>query len=395
MTVTCRPSWVGLSFLTPRPAVDGGIGGMPADQEGFLGTILLFASKGMGLSLLTFGASISYRLVMIRYRSLRLTSAALCVACFMVIAGCRVAAPVHLWSPPGLQSTVGGSVLVPRIVGPKELAGPIHERLLQASPTDPGRQVRLVGSDNLNEAAQQRGTVALVSYNEDDESDLALVTTARQEKIDFIFRGEIMPDFRPRTIEEAGNRISISWRLMPVDEDPQSDRSGERLGRPIVVELDSALERYPDLKLATDKETVLQTALIRDTLPLIAPSVQRDRVQLEIPYLVPGSRTIRRGNALAVVGRWGQAEALWQEAYDRNPFSSVAVHNLAIAAVAKQDFASARKLSRKAVRMKPTKLHQSTSVWVERAQRAYHESFELPDPPEGWSVTREPEDRQQ
>lgn len=279
--------------------------------------------------------------------------------------------------------------MVPKIVGPRELATPIHEKLLQAAPADAGRCTHLVSAESINESTPgfDQG-VSLVSYNADDESDLALAKRAQQGHIDFILRGEILPDRRPRSITEAGNRLTVSWRLMPVSADVQAPTDGRPLGKPVVVELESALKRYPDLALAVDKDAALQSALVRETLPLITPSVARERVQLEIPYLLPGTQAIRRGNALAVAGRWGEAEAIWQEVYQRYPFSSVAVHNLAIAAVAKQEFGQARSLASQAVRMKPTKLHQQTLVWVERAQRAYHEAFELPDPPEGWSITR-------
>ncbi|QDV47897.1 hypothetical protein Enr13x_78090 [Stieleria neptunia] len=318
-----------------------------------------------------------------------LARCAFLVACFTSLGGCRMGAPIHVWSPPTLRSTVGHSVMVPKIVGPQELATPIHEKLLLAAPADAGRSTRLVSAESINASTPgfDQG-VSLVSYNADDESDLALAKKAQQGHIDFILRGEILPDRRPRSITEAGNRLTVSWRLMPVSADVQAPTEGRPLGKPVVVELESALERYPDLALAADKDVALQSALVRETLPLITPAVVRERVQLEIPYLLPGTQAIRRGNALAVAGRWGQAEAIWQEVYQRYPFSSVAVHNLAIAAVAKQEFGLARSLASRAVRMKPTKLHQQTLVWVERAQRAYHEAFQLPDPPEGWSVTR-------
>ncbi|WP_182865546.1 tetratricopeptide repeat protein [Rhodopirellula sp. JC639] len=300
-------------------------------------------------------------------------------------------APIHVWAPPTLQSTVGHSVMVPKIVGPRELADPIHEKLLQAAPSDTGRSTRLVSAEQASRSATEGDSgISLVSYCGDDESDLALAKTAQQSHIDFILRGEILPDPRPRSITEAGKRLTVSWRLSSVGADRQAQSAGRPLGQPIVVELESAFKRYPDLALAADQDAALQAAVVRDTLPLITPTVWRDRVQLEIPYLLPGTQGIRQGNALAVAGRWGEAEAKWQEVRDRYPFSSVAVHNLAIAAVARQDFGQARSLARRAVRMKPTKLHQQTLVWVERTQRAYHEAFGLSDPPEGWSVTREP-----
>ncbi|MCO8120784.1 hypothetical protein NHH03_03470 [Stieleria sp. TO1_6] len=304
----------------------------------------------------------------------------------VLLCGCKMGVPIHVWSPPALQSTVGKSVMIPDITGPSEVADSIHEKLLQAAPTDSGRATQLLSADDVKRTVDPlaAGGVALVSYDDADQSDLALINTARQQGIDFILRGEILPQRGLSSTDQADQRIAVSWRLLPV----QQDGGDQPNGKPVVVNLKSALERYPDLGLAESAEMVLQSAVVRDTLPLITPSVQRERVLLEIPYLTPGSKAIRRGNALALAGRWQEAEAVWREVRDRYAFSSVAVHNLSLAAVANQDFSRARKLASKAVRMKPSKLHQQTLVWVEREQRAYHESFGLPDPPEGWVITR-------
>lgn len=330
---------------------------------------------------------------MMRNSSVRLALWATPLACFTLLAGCRMGVPIHVWSPPEFQSTVGKSVVVPQIIGPREIAEPIHEKLLNAAPTDQGRSTQLISVSTLQQYAESDSLsdIALVSYSPHDQSDLALASTARRQGIDFILRGEILSERGPRAISEAGKRLAVSWRLMPVrpaSSDGQTGAEGIAMGKPVVIELDSALERYPDLRLAADQDSVMQTALVRETLPLFTPSVQRDRVQLEIPYMVLGSRPIRRGNAMALAGRWAEAESVWRKVHERYPFSSVAVHNLAIACVAKQAFSEARELSRKAVRMKPTKLHQQTLVWVEQTQRAYHRAFELADPPEGWSLTR-------
>lgn len=285
---------------------------------------------------------------------------------------------------------VGQSVMVPKIVGPPETAKPIHEKLIKAAPTDQGRSTQLIAASAFVRDAEpdfENDDVALVSYHPNEESDLTIAAEARRHGIDFILRGEILPERGIRSISEAGKRLAVSWRLTPVDLERQAEWEGAPMGKPVVVEFQSALERYPDLRLAADEGAVMQTALVRDTLPMFIPSVQRHSVELEIPYLGPGTRAIRQGNELAFAGRWGEAAAIWEEVHQRYRFSSVAVHNLAIAHVAKQEFSKARELSAKAVRMKPTKLHQQTLVWVERMQRAYHEAFDLPDPPEGWSVT--------
>lgn len=322
----------------------------------------------------------------------RYVTGILIAVCFTLLPGCRMGVPLHVWAPAKLRSTVGKRVMVARIVGPADVGDSLHEKLLAAAPNDVGRQVALVASEDVQpsqlDGAVSNHPVALVSYNQSDESDLAVLSKARENGFDYILRGEVLPDRRPRSITEADQQLTVSWRLLPVAPPPRVDRTAGPSGMPVSVDLKDALERYPDLAFALEKKAALHTAVVRDTLPLIAPSVQRTRVQLEIPYLLPGSRQIRRGNAYARAGRWAEAESEWRQALESYPLSSVAVHNLAIAGVAKQDYSTARELARKAVRLKPTRLHKQTLVWVEQIQRSYHEAFGLPDPPEGWFVTR-------
>lgn len=337
---------------------------------------------------------------MLRELALRWTVLPLTVLGFTTLAGCRMGAPIHVWTPAALHSTVGKSVLVPDIVGPAEIAEPMQQQLFESAPTDQGRVVKLLNHDDIESktAKKDQSLIAQVSYEAAAGNDLAAASTAKREGIDFILRGEILPAGRSLGVKQKEDRMTVSWKLTPVGPNDDSGdshsikRSGRGktgpLGRPIVIDLETAIERYPDLALATDPQTAMRTASVREAMTLIAPSVQRDRVQIEIPYLTPGSRAIRQGNVFARAGRWAEAETIWKQVTDKFPFSSVAVHNLAIAAVAKQDFSTARKLSRKAVRMKPTKLHQRTLAWVEQTQRAFHEAFDLPDPPEGWAITR-------
>ena len=40
------------------------------------------------------------------------------------------------------------------------------------------------------------------------------------------------------------------------------------------------------------------------------------RVPIEIPYLLPGSQQVRRGNATALAGRWGEAESIGRRCWD-------------------------------------------------------------------------------
>lgn len=297
--------------------------------------------------------------------------------CLLLVLGCRMGVPIHVWQPPALRSTVGKKVVVSAVVGPDEIAEKVRHKLVDMAPTDTGRVSQLVDSAQI----QRRANIQLVSAIGQQPSDLAVASMSRQEDADFILRGEIIEDRHADPDEPPSRDLKISWRLTPL-------KGTETVGgSPVVVDYDSAIERYPDLALLNQADDVLTTAAVRDTYRLIAPSVQRERVQLEIAYWLPGSKEVRRGNAQALAGRWGEAEAIWNQVLAEHPLQVAALHNLAIAAAAGQDFSRAKELARKAIRRQPSKLHKQTLVWIELKQRAMHQSFGLPDPPEGWFVT--------
>lgn len=299
-----------------------------------------------------------------------------------LLAGCRVAAPIHLWQPPELASTVGKSVAVSKIVGPSELSERLERRLQESTPGDAGRETHLVDFESL----KQNSPIALVSASDGQSNDVALASMVRRESIDFVLSGEILTepsgDRTERDSPDVLGPLAVSWRLSS----PTNNRSLG--GKPIVVEVDAALDRYPDLALASDPESVLVGAAARDTFRLITPWIDRQRVELSFPVLLPGSSQVRRGCAAAHAGRWSEAMQIWESVLERYPQQVAATHNLAIAAAAAQDFTRAKRLASKAVRQQPSALHKQTLVWIELSQRDYHAAFNLADPPEGWFVTR-------
>lgn len=292
-------------------------------------------------------------------------------------AGCRMGADVHVWQPPLLASTVGKRVAVAPTSGPQQLAESIHQRLLDAAPRGPGRGTELIDAAAL----ESESPIRLAAAREGETSDVALAAIARQHEVDFTLRGEILPSRRGS--EDPAPSLKISWQLREL----QRQRGAQ--GYPVVVDLESAIRRYPDLAVMTDHDAALATAAARETHRLITPSVTRTRAQLAIPYLLPGSRRVREGNAHARNGDWAKASRIWEAVLEQNPWQLAAVHNLAVAAVAAQDFARARQLARRAARGYPTGLGRRTLVWVELMQRQYHEAFGLPEPPGGWAITRD------
>lgn len=286
--------------------------------------------------------------------------------------GCRMGVPIHVWEPPRLASTVDKRVAVSVAADSEELANRIRKRLVEQAPNDSGRATELIDAQKL----QSDSPIQLVSANDQEINDVALAAVAGRNGFDFMLHGQVIDSGR------TGDRLAISWRLAELV------GHGIPLGAPVVVDLPSAIERHPELGLLADPTLALTEAAVRDTTRLLTPSVAVERVQLAIPYIAPGSRQVRRGNAFALQGHWAAAKQTWQEALDRHPAQSAAVVNLALAAVAEQDFTTARFLARRAVAHHPSRLAGETLVWVEMMQRRYHEAFGLPEPAEGWIVTR-------
>ena len=307
-----------------------------------------------------------------------------------ISSGCRTTVPIHAWTPPQLESAVGKRVALSGVLGPKELTRPIEQQLFSQAPADHGRQVTMISLGDLvtyeSRSSQldhpTSSGIQLVSAMEEIPNDLAVATVARNQGIDYVMRGEVISKKNPSFHDDRNaGTLSMSWRLTGLD---AAHPGG---GTPIVLDVNAARRIYPDLAFVSDANDVLCTAMAREALRLITPSVDRFDVVLETPYLLPGSDTVRQGNLAARKGRWGEAENLWNEVYQQHPTQIAALHNLALAAAAGQDFTRAKKLARKAIRLNPSKLHQQTLVWIELKQREYHQAFALPDPPEGWFLT--------
>lgn len=290
--------------------------------------------------------------------------------------GCRLAVPIYIWQPPQLESTVGKRVVLSTVAGPEDVARPLKEKLFAATPGDAGRATTLVDAAALQDAAE----VLLVSADDAEPNDVALAAAARKEGLDYVLRGEVIEDRHVRPDGKQDSRLKVSWRLTSLSDDPSV------LGSPVVVDRQSAIDRYPDLAMVGDVDQTL-TAAARDTFRLITPSVDRDQAELAIPYLLPGSKQVRLGNAAALDGRWGDAERIWTAVAEEHPSQVAATHNLALAAAAGQDFSKAKRLARQAIRRHPLPHYKQTLVWIELRQRAYHKAFNLTDPPEGWFVT--------
>lgn len=309
--------------------------------------------------------------------------------------GCRVHAPIAVWKPPRIASAVGTRVAIAELTGPRETARAVREQMLATPPRDPGRAIVAIDPLSLPTANEIR----LVSATEGESSDLAVTMAARKHGIDYILRGEVLEDRSRRS--DASPRIAdrdasadavigarppdpirLSWRL--VDVRNQNSVGGDV----VVVDLKSASERYPDLGLIGDPDTILVTAAARRSYELLTPSIERTEVPLATSYGVPGARKTRRGNRAAMSGRWGEAERLWSEVHQQYAGTNAATHNLAIAAVAAQDFNRAKRLIRDLHAPWSGELIEQSLLWIELRQRDYHQAFGLPDPVDGWQLTQ-------
>lgn len=313
----------------------------------------------------------------------------------LLLGGCQAAAPIHVWAPPTIQSTVGKRVAIPPLAGDPEIAGPLHAAMLRLQPRSNGIQVYAVDARTL----ERDETIRLASATEGQTSDIALLSLARSNGVDYILQGEVMsirdaavrrsterPDpmlpSRPKNldplaripgqdVDSEDSLLRVSWNLIEVT------GSQPLSGQPVVTR-----------RLLGQDEAAVVTAAAEAAWQLVIPHVIQDQAQLAAPRLALGSAAIRRGNEAAAHGDWMQAEQRWMEVLRQRPRQHAALHNLAVAAVARQDYEAARRLIAQALQISSSPLYQDTAVWIEQRQRDYHIAFGLPDPPGGWAATR-------
>ncbi len=287
----------------------------------------------------------------------------------LTASGChQVVAPIHVWAPPQLQSAVGCKVAIAPIAGNQKLAGPLHTAMLAHAPRDQGRSFQCIDARSL----QDNQTIRLVSATEGETSDIANLSLARRQGVDFLLTGEILPQSpAARTTQQHQESLAVSWKLVDVRGPTGS------AGMPIVTQHDVAID-----------SAAIATAAAEDAWKLITPHVQSANVKLAKSRLALGSNRVNQGNAAAAAGDWMTASENWQRVLDAHPAQHAAMHNLAIAAVARQDYDEARRLIGLALQRSSKPLYRETAVWIEARQRDYHEAFGLPDPVEGWAATR-------
>ncbi len=99
---------------------------------------------------------------------------------------------------------------------------------------------------------------------------------------------------------------------------------------------------------------------------------------------------MRQGNGYARQGRWDLAEEKWQDVASKYPSSKTAWNNLAISAVAKEDFELARDRIEHAKSFIPWDRARKTERWIDEKQHDYHRALGLPDREGGWLMPDPP-----
>jgi tetratricopeptide (TPR) repeat protein len=291
------------------------------------------------------------------------------------LTGCQttVPAPVYCWRPPVIHPAVGKSIAVSNITGPKSIAVPFQQAFLEGMPAEAEGEIRLLSQADL----QRYSTIQLASMGgEHQSSDMALLHAARLQKIDFLLSGEILE--RRGALANQPETLSVSWRLLDVSEN--------RLlgGTPVTVNDEVLKERYSQWASRPDRQQVLFDAAVAESWRLLTPHVTKVTATLARPRFSRGAKSIRAGNAYAESGNWNAAEQIWNEVIQRYPDHHAALHNLALAAAARQDFDAGKTLAQEALRLNDSANYRRTVAWIEGQQMELAKAFDLPAPAAGW-----------
>jgi hypothetical protein len=302
--------------------------------------------------------------------------------------GCRMAAPMMVWEPSAYRARTISSIAMAPIMGDQALAAKLNEAMIENQPKS-GYPIAFLHPKMLEEITN----IQLAGYD-GQPSDIAGLSAARRANADVMLQGEIIQaktqsqepkkgklDFRVRPSEE----MAVSWTLTDVT-------TGERVASHL-TKLDrvTAERLYPDV-LAQPGEPMnrLVHGVARESWMFLVPKTKAEDTTLVLPWLMPGASKIRHGNAMAKQGRWDLAEEKWQDAASKYSWSDAAWHNLALSAVAREDFELARRRLNHAKTILPNDRADKTERWIDEKQHDYHRALGLPDREGGWLVPDPP-----
>lgn len=309
----------------------------------------------------------------------------LCVG-FSFLFGCRSTVPIYVWQPARFTCPHGARIAIGSVGGNNSISTQLEKALMMQRPTARG-DLALITSTQLAEISPVRLASAAELSN-----DAIAIESARRAEADFLLQGEVLKaDLNGskqssevasaiyETASDFGERLLTSWRLIDVH--------SSRTVASAAITIDSARadSDYPDLLATVPNPTSrLISASARDAWRELAPSVQRDQVELMIPWLQLGAIPTRAGIVDAHKGRWDLAEQKWRIAVRRNPFNIAARHNLAIAQIAREDFSTARDMLASVPWPLSTRLPADTRFWMDQKLRQYHAAHGIGKPEDGW-----------
>ncbi len=289
-------------------------------------------------------------------------------------------APLMVWSPPLADQRYMGVVAIAPLTGDARLRGVLEKAVVNAKPSegpsiiDPSRLSHPEGVQLVS------GASATVP------SDVASLSAARRIKAQKMLLGEILSKSEPPSEKVpmpviADGKMTVAWRLIDVATGVTETQ------HTVSIDSATAIKKYPDLAaFQTSEVDVLSAAAARETWHVITPYLETNQATLALPWVSAGAEQIRRGNGYARAMRWQEAQGEWEAVLAKYPDSHVALHNLAIADVARQDFDAARTHILKAMELNRSSFYENTYGWIEQRRRAYHSAFNLPAPRDGWPL---------
>lgn len=288
-------------------------------------------------------------------------------------AGCAPSATLHVWRPAEVDITGLRRIAVLDFRGPGQTGAAARAALVSKLWGYGAYQV--VDSTELNRLAAVGGPVPIQGGS--------LLEVARGMGVDALVTGEVVSY---DIYDDRFDQIAIGLgehQHKQSSRDGKSEKRSDDKGRSLSIEKNETLKREATVSLSFQlldvhtgvvraarvtshsmqgqivngegslparerSMTELLDACANDIVTQISPHMVPVTVSLAGSRFGPGSRSVRQGNARARAGDWAGAEQVWKAALEQDPDEHAALHNLAIAAQARQDFSTAEKLSEEA-----------------------------------------------
>jgi hypothetical protein len=319
---------------------------------------------------------------------------ALCGLVCVLMAGCKMTAPMHVWKASEVPKHGIVRVAVAPIGGKTDATDRLLNAMQRAQP-QPNPMLAAMYPHELS----QVGGIQLVSYD-NQPNDMATLSSARLAGMDYILQGNIIDEaldipppeptpkrrFRLFKPKEKLEYLTVHWSIVDVS-------SGQRIKEEIVsIDRKQAEKKYPELMMfAQGNDSRVLMASAKQSWSMVAPTTETTQAMLDLPWFMPGSSQVRKGNGYARQGNWQAAERVWQEAVDQHSWNTAAWKNLSLAATAKEDFQLARDRLKHADTILPGDSTFPTLTWIEQRQRDYHKSLDLAPPATGWTLPDPPQ----